>query len=70
MSIKRNSIAQQIHDAQVAIDNSAPNDPATNVITVDVTVQAADAGVLNLYTKMMGSWTITSSVSMKQEDRV
>jgi Flp pilus assembly protein TadG len=56
--------------SQVLISNSAPNDPPNNVITVDVTVAAKDAGVLNLYTKMLGNWTISSSVAMKQEDRV
>lgn len=56
--------------SRVLIRNSSPNDPQNNVITVDVNVPARDAGILNLYTKMMGDWTISASVAMKQEDRV
>jgi Flp pilus assembly pilin Flp len=52
------------------ITNSAPGDPLNNVITVDVAVPADAAGILNLYTKLMGAWTISASVAMKQEDRM
>ncbi|HEX2258090.1 MAG TPA: TadE/TadG family type IV pilus assembly protein [Afifellaceae bacterium] len=56
--------------SEVDISNSAPGDPLNNVITVDVAVPAHAAGIINLYTKLLGDWTITASVAMKQEDRV
>lgn len=56
--------------ADVDIDDSAPGDPVNNVITVDVMVPAREAGILNLYTKLFGDWTISTTVAMKQEDRV
>ncbi|HEX2257666.1 MAG TPA: TadE family protein [Afifellaceae bacterium] len=56
--------------SKVNISNSAPGDPLNNVITVDVAVPAHAAGIINLYTKLLGDWTITASVAMKQEDRV
>jgi Flp pilus assembly pilin Flp len=58
------------NSSRVQITNSAPDDPLNNVITVDVEVPADAAGILNLYTKLMGAWTISASVAMKQEDRV
>jgi Flp pilus assembly pilin Flp len=56
--------------SKISISNTAPDDPLTNVITVDVAVPAHSAGILNIYTKMFGEWTITASVAMKQVDRV
>jgi Flp pilus assembly protein TadG len=67
----RNQLPRWIgNKSRILIQNTAPNDSQTNIITVDVTVRAADAGILNLYTKMFGNWTISASVSMKQEERV
>lgn len=58
------------NNADVDIRDSAPGDPLNNVITVDVVAAAEIAGILSLYTRMLGDRTISASVAMKQEDRV
>ena len=53
--------------AAVTVTQSAPADPATNLMTVAVTLPVADATPINLFNHMVGGMTLNTSVTMKQE---
>ena len=51
----------------VAVEQSAPADPATNVITVRASVPAEHATPVRLFSRATGEWSLQSAVAMKQE---
>ena len=53
--------------AAVAVTQSAPADPATNVFTVIVTMPAADATPVRFFTSAAEAWNLRTEVVMKQE---
>ncbi len=53
--------------ATVTVSETAPADPATNLMTVNVTLPVADATPINLFNHMVGGMTLNTSVTMKQE---
>jgi hypothetical protein len=53
--------------AAVSVSQSAPEDPTVNLITVNVSLPAADATPLNLFVALLGDLTLSTSVTMKQE---
>jgi len=53
--------------AAVSVSQSAPEDPSVNLITVNVSLPAADATPLNLFVALLGDLTLSTSVTMKQE---
>jgi hypothetical protein len=53
--------------AAVSVSQSAPDDPTVNLITVTVSLPAADATPLNLFVALLGDLTLSTSVTMKQE---
>lgn len=53
--------------ATVAVSQSAPANPETNVITVLVTMPAADATPVRFFVNMAEAWDLRTEVVMKQE---
>lgn len=53
--------------AEVTVAQSAPADPATNLMTVEITLPVADATPINLFNHLVGGMTLNTAVTMKQE---
>jgi Flp pilus assembly protein TadG len=53
--------------AAVAVSQSAPADPATNVIRVVVTMPAGDATPVRFFTRIGEAWDLRTEAVMKQE---
>jgi uncharacterized membrane protein len=53
--------------AEVDVSESAPADPATNVIRVLVTMPAEEATPVRFFTRLGEGWSLRTEVVMKQE---
>ena len=53
--------------ADVVVAQTAPGSPEINVISVEVTMPAADATPVTFFTNMADAWTLRTEVIMKQE---
>lgn len=53
--------------AAVSVTQSAPSNPETNVIRVEVSMPASDATPVHFFVSLADDWTLRTEVAMKQE---
>lgn len=53
--------------ADVSVTQTAPSNPETNVIRVEVSMPASDATPVHFFVSLADDWTLRTEVAMKQE---